>query len=382
MKIAIAGIGYVGYSLLRLLSKDHEVVAIDPQEDKIRLLRKGISPLSGEPFSTDIPFKATTDKKAYAGQDMVFISVPTDYSPATKHLDTSLIDDVIREVMEENKKAIIVIKSTVPVGYTLKARIHFDYTKILFCPEFLRESSYLEDTKNPSRIVIGAEESEKEEALELKNILSKRAPSSTKFVLTSTGEAESIKLLSNAYLAMRVSFFNEVDSLAMEKGFSSKRIIEGISFDPRIGDFYNTPSFGFGGYCLPKDQKEAVGSFARAEEAPLLASIGKSNDVRKHLIAQDIVKEAKGQTIGFYLLGKVSPNGKFRPSVSYDVFKEVKTLNGNIIAYQPKYSLPQIDGVEVLNALSDFKKRAYLIVADRVTDELDDVANKVFSREK
>ena len=382
MKIVVSGMGYVGFSLLTLLGKDNDVTAIDPNKEKIRLLENGCSPLSGEPFSIGQHIHPTTEIEAYKGQELAFVAVPTDYNEATKRLNTSVVDEVVGEIVKRSPDALIVIKSTVPIGYTLDARKRFSHSRIVFCPEFLRESSYLEDVSRPSRIVIGAEETEKETANELSQFLLRYVPASTKVLHVSTGEAESIKLLSNAYLSLRVAFFNEVDNLSSERGYLTKNIIDGMSMDPRIGDYYNNPSFGFGGYCLPKDEKEAASSFLDEKAGCLFASIDKSNETRKDLIAEQIIKKGQGKTIGFYHIGKSNGKNSIRPTVTFDILLRVLAKHKDILIYEPSLKLETFHGVEVVASEDEFKKRSSIIVVDKIKKDLFDVKEKIFSSDQ
>ena len=383
MKIAVAGTGYVGLSLATLLSQKNEVIALDVIPKKVEKINNRISPIQDqyieEYFKTkELNLKATLDyKEAFDGAKYIIISTPTNYDEKTHFFDTSSVEDIIKKVISMNIDTTMVVKSTIPVGFIENMKKKYNIDNIMFSPEFLREGKALYDNLYPSRIIVGEKSKRAEEFANLLKECCLKEDVTVKFM--NSTEAEAVKLFANTYLALRVAYFNELDTYAELKGLNTKDIIDGVCLDPRIGNFYNNPSFGYGGYCLPKDTKQLLANYDNVPEN-LIEAIVKSNDTRKRHIT-DMILERNPSVVGIYRLTMKSNSDNFRASAIQSVIKNLKDKNVRVVIYEPTLTTDTFDDLEVIKDLNGFKNISDIIVVNRVDDNLLDVKDKLYTRD-
>ena len=397
-KIAVAGLGYVGLSLAVLLSRCHHVVAVDVVPEKVALVNNGVSPIKDPDIESmlargDLDLAATTDgASAYRDADFILVAAPTNYDENRNSFDTSCVDEVVDLALNASPEAIVVVKSTVPVGYTEGLAARYPGSTILFSPEFLREGRALYDNLHPSRIVAGSPRALRKRGLEAAQLfagmlLQAADEGNVPVLITGSTEAEAMKLFSNTYLATRVAFFNELDTYAEERGLNTKEIIEGVVLDPRIGNQYCNPSFGYGGYCLPKDTKQLLADFGNVPQN-VISAVAAANETRKSFCARKAVEKARSTrlnpseaVIGAYRLVMKAGSDNFRSSAIQGVMREIRNLGTMVVVYEPTLGCDEYEGMRVVNSLDEFKAECDLIIANRLDPSLEDVMEKVYTRD-
>jgi len=383
MNITVVGSGYVGMSLAVLLARQHDVIVLDIDIARVNRINHGLSTITDPDISKrlaqfDLSLEATLDPDlAYRLADYIIVATPTDYNSETNYFDTQSVDATVEAASQANDTAVIVVKSTVPVGHTAKLQAQLGLDRLLFSPEFLREGQALKDNLYPSRIIVGGDASQAEAFALLMEQASEKTE--VEVLLVGSTEAEAIKLFANTYLAMRVSFFNELDSYALAQGLDTESIIRGVSLDERIGDGYNNPSFGYGGYCLPKDTKQLLANYEKVPQT-LISAIVSANTARKDFIAAEIVRQSP-KTVGFYRLVMKEGSDNFRESAVQGVMKRIRAKGIPIVVFEPMLSDNTFFGSEVVRDIEAFKKASDVIVANRLSEDLADVSDKVFSRD-
>lgn len=382
-KIVVAGIGYVGLSNAVLLAQNQDVVAVDISQDRVDMLNRRECPIIDaelEEFLADKPLNlkaVVNDPDIFKDADYVIVATPTNYDPDTNYFDTSSVEEVIKTVISANKDATIVIKSTIPVGYVVNIRQELDTDQVIFSPEFLREGRALYDNLHPSRIIVGERSERAEVFAEL--LLEGAVKKDVEVLFTDANEAEAIKLFANTYLAMRVAFFNELDSYAMAGGMDARQVIDGVSLDPRIGDHYNNPSFGYGGYCLPKDTKQLLANYKDVPQN-IMTAIVDANRTRKDFLADQVIAQQPA-IVGIHRLVMKAGSDNFRQSSVQGIMKRIKAKGIAVVVFEPALKDEKFFGSTVMRDLEEFKRVSDVVVANRVTDEISDIKNKIFTRD-